>query len=133
MLLAARYWSALVSRQYWQLLVAAASQSRPPAAVMYGCMYSPQVLPAGGLKTLNSAVAHSMLRSCKPVDVIPAIKYVSGEARYIKIQKPGRALGGCMTPLKVRVIINIRVAMVPPVSASGSAEITNDANVEVKM
>jgi hypothetical protein len=67
------------------------------------------------------------------VAVIPAIKYVNGEARYMNIQKPGRADGGCITPLKVRVIMNRRVAIVPPVSASGIDEITSDANVDVKM
>jgi hypothetical protein len=51
----------------------------------------------------------------------------------MKIQKPGSALGGCMTPLNVRVMMNISVAIVPPVSASGSAEITNEAKVDVNM
>ena len=51
----------------------------------------------------------------------------------MKIQKPGSALGGCMTPLNVRAIMNIRVAMVPPVSASGRAAIMNEAKVDVNM
>lgn len=74
-----------------------------------------------------------MSRSCKPVDVIPATRYVSGETRYMKIQNPGRADGGCITPLKVKVMMNISVAMVPPVSASGRAEITSEAKVDVKI
>jgi hypothetical protein len=64
---------------------------------------------------------------------MPAIKYVRGETRYINIQNPGRAEGGCITPLKVRVMINISVAIVPPVSASGRDDITSDAKVDVKM
>jgi hypothetical protein len=64
---------------------------------------------------------------------MPAIRYVSGETRYMKIQNPGRAFGGCITPLKVKAMINKSVAMVPPVSASGRDEITKDAKVDVKM
>lgn len=52
---------------------------------------------------------------------------------YMKIQNPSSALDGCMTPLKVRIMMNIRVAMMPSVSASDNAEITCDANVEVKI
>jgi hypothetical protein len=48
------------------------------------------------------------------------------------MQKPGRACGGCMTPLKVRTMMKSRVAIVPPVSASGNAAIIFEANVEAK-
>jgi hypothetical protein len=61
------------------------------------------------------------------------MRYVKGETRYMKIQNPGRALGGCITPLKVKVMMNMSVAMVPPVSASGRDDITRDAKVDVKM
>ena len=50
----------------------------------------------------------------------------------MKIQNPGSAFGGCMTPLKTVAMMNNNVAMVPPVSASGRAAIMNEANVEVK-
>jgi hypothetical protein len=61
------------------------------------------------------------------------MRYVSGDTRYMKIQNPGSAFGGCMTPLKTRVSMNMSVAMVPPVSASGRAEMTRAAKVDVNM
>ena len=57
---------------------------------------------------------------------------VNGDTLYIKIQNPGRAVGGWNTPLKVKVIENMRVAMLPAVSASGSAEISMCAKVDAK-
>jgi len=57
---------------------------------------------------------------------------VRGQTRYMKIQNPGRALGGWKTPLNVNVSENISVAMLPAVSASGSAEINICANVLAK-
>ncbi|GIJ83926.1 hypothetical protein Asppvi_002758 [Aspergillus pseudoviridinutans] len=39
------------------------------------------------------------------------LEYVKGDKLYMKIQKPGRACGGCMTPLKVKVVKKSRVAM----------------------
>lgn len=38
-----------------------------------------------------------------------------------------------MTPLKVRTMTKSRVAIVPPVSASGNAAIVFEENVEAKM
>lgn len=42
----------------------------------------------------------------------------------MKIQKPGRFWGDCITPLKIRVRVKSRVAMLPAVSASGRAAMT---------
>ncbi|GFF84660.1 hypothetical protein IFM61392_10469 [Aspergillus lentulus] len=56
-----------------------------------------------------------------------------GYTRYTKMQKPDRACGGCMTPLKVRTMTKSRVAIVPPGSASGNAAIVFEENVEAKM
>ena len=42
----------------------------------------------------------------------------------MKIQKPGRFWGDCITPLKMRVSVKSRVAMLPAVSASGRAAMT---------
>ena len=67
---------------------------------------------------------HCTARPASPVPAHPPIKYVNGETRYIKIQKPGRAEGGCRTPLNVRVRLNSRVAILPAVSASGMAAMT---------
>lgn len=52
---------------------------------------------------------------------------VSGETRNIKVQKPGNAFGGCMTPLKTRVIANKPVATLPAVRASGKAAMSRCA------
>lgn len=50
----------------------------------------------------------------------------------MKIQKPGRAFGGWKTPLNVRMRENMRVAMLPAVSASGMNEINICAKVLAK-
>lgn len=50
----------------------------------------------------------------------------------MKIQKPGRAVGGWKTPLKVKVSENMIVAMLPAVSESGRAAISMWAKVLVK-
>ena len=57
---------------------------------------------------------------------------VNGETLYMKIQKPGRANGGWKTPLKVKHIENINVAIFPAVSASGNAAIIICAKVLAK-
>ena len=49
----------------------------------------------------------------------------------MKIQKPGRAVGGCITPLKTRVMAKRRVAMLPAVMASGRKAMSMWANVWV--
>ena len=51
----------------------------------------------------------------------------------MKVQKPGRAEGGCMTPLKMRDIPNPRMASMPPRAGSGRAEMTSCAKLEAKM
>jgi hypothetical protein len=48
------------------------------------------------------------------------------------MQKPGRAFGGRMTPLKVSTMMKSRVAIVPSVLASSNAAIIFEANVEAK-
>ena len=50
----------------------------------------------------------------------------------MNIQNPGRALGDWNTPLKVKAIENMSVAMLAAVSASGSAAISIWANVDAK-
>lgn len=57
---------------------------------------------------------------------------VKGDTRYMKIQNPGRAVGGWKTPLNDRAMENISVAILPAVSASGIAAISMCANVLVK-
>jgi hypothetical protein len=49
------------------------------------------------------------------------------------LQKPGSAVGGWKTPLKTRVSENMSVAMLPAVSASGSAAMSMCAKVLAKM
>lgn len=56
---------------------------------------------------------------------------VKGETLYMNIQNPGRANGGWKTPLKVKHIENINVAIFPAVSESGRAEIIICAKVDV--
>jgi hypothetical protein len=51
----------------------------------------------------------------------------------MKIQKPGKAVGDCSTPLKVSIILKRSVAMLPAVSASGMAAIIMCANVETNI
>ena len=57
------------------------------------------------------------------VSIIGGSLQVIGETRYMKIQKPGSATGVWKTPLNVRTNVNIKVAIAPPVSASGRAAI----------
>ena len=98
----------------------------------------------------SSLVAHLTARPERPVEAIEETRsvlwcqlevylndywchlQVSGETRYMKIQNPGRANGGWKTPLKVKQRENIRVAMLPAVSASGIADINIWANVLAK-
>jgi hypothetical protein len=93
-------------------------------------MYWPQVWPAGGLKMLVSASAHTTWRPWSMAAAMPATQYVSGETRYMKIQKPGRASGVCITPLKIRVMEKRRVRIAEAVCASGKAAIHSCPNVE---
>jgi hypothetical protein len=60
------------------------------------------------------------------------ILQVRGETRYMKIQKPGSAVGVWNTPLKVNVSENMRVATLPAVSASGRAAMSMWAKLDAK-
>ena len=51
----------------------------------------------------------------------------------MKIQNPGNAVGLCSTPLKVSIKLNMSVATLPAVSASGIAAMIMCANVLVKI
>lgn len=67
-----------------------------------------------------------------PVANMPDTRYVNGETRYIKIQKPGSWEGVARTPQKIRHREKSKLAMLPPVSASSIPAIIICANVEVK-
>lgn len=60
---------------------------------------------------------------------MPPTQYVKGETRYMKIQNPGRAEGGCITPLKVRDMAKRRTTTALAVCASGRAAMHIWANV----
>lgn len=47
----------------------------------------------GGVKVNNSMEEHSTVVWATPTDNTALTIYVNGEMRYMKIQKPGRALG----------------------------------------
>lgn len=78
-------------------------------------------------------MAQSIRLPARPVPAQPAMRYVSGETRYMKSQKPGRASGVWRTPLKVKAMLKRSVAMLPAVSASGRAAMTMWAKVEANM
>jgi len=78
----------------------------------------------------TSAAEHSTAFPWTCVEAIAPIQYVNGETRYMKIQKPGSAVGVCMTPQKVNDIAKSRVTIAPAVSVSGRAAMTMCAKVE---
>src|SRR5947208_15058670 len=96
-------------------------------------MYCAQVLPGCGSKVRYSVDAHVTLAVARPVDSTAETRYVKGERRYMKIQKPGNAVGDVRTPQKTRQSENIKLAILPPVSASSIAAMTMCAKVEVKI
>lgn len=67
-----------------------------------------------------------------PVDSIAETRYVKGETRYMKIQKPGICEGVARTPQKIRQRENSKLAKLPPVSARSIPAIIMCAKVEVK-
>src|SRR5271155_6142580 len=79
--------------QKLQLVIESGSWRYPPMDAMYEDIYWLQVCPLGGGKWRNSFTAHSTFVLATAVESIPEIRYVNGETRYMKIQKPGNAVG----------------------------------------
>lgn len=73
-----------------------------------------------------------MESSERPEAAIPPMRYVMGETRYMKIQKPGKAVGGWNTPAKRIIIENKIVVTRPAVVASGSGVATICAKTPAK-
>lgn len=94
--------------------------------------------------------AQTILLLARPVESMPSIRYVKGETRYMKIQKPGRAVGLARTleyllvmdlkaaeasetyPQKIRVKEKSSWARFPAVSAVSMPAIIMSVKVEVK-
>lgn len=51
----------------------------------------------GGEKCRNSSVEQEMCALARPTDNMPDTRYVKGDTRYMKIQKPGRTVGVART------------------------------------
>lgn len=85
------------------------------------------------MKWRYSTASHTTFVLARPVDIIPDTRYVKGETRYMKIQKPGRAVGLARTPQKMRQRENIRLAIFPAVSAESIPAIIKSVKVDVKI
>ena len=86
----------------------------------------------GELKTRSSVDEQTTFVFAMPTDNIPSTRYVKGLTRYMKIQKPGKTDGDAKTPQKTSVRENMRLAMLPPVSAVSIAAMTMVVKVDVK-
>ena len=69
----------------------------------------------------------------RPVDMTPLTRYVKGETRYMKIQKPGSCAGLARTPQKIRQRENIKLARFPAASALSMPAMTKCVKVEVNI
>ncbi|KAJ4178769.1 hypothetical protein NW767_014781 [Fusarium falciforme] len=96
-------------------------------------MYVPQVSPVGGWKTASSDCEQTMGSPESPETATPPTRYVIGETRYMKIQKPGRAVGVWNTPANKIIIENRTVVTRPAVVASGKGATTMCAKVPARM
>lgn len=74
-----------------QLAVASGLVTYPPRSWMYASIYSWHVWLLGGLKCSSSTDSQTTLVPDTAVESIADTRYVNGETRYMKIQKPGRA------------------------------------------
>lgn len=63
---------------------------------------------------------------------MPPTRYVRGETRYMKIQKPGKAAGGWNSPANSTIMENKMVTTPPAVVASGKGAMTISAKVPAK-
>ena len=79
----------------------------------------------------NSFCAHWTELLARPVASNPDTRYVKGDRRYMKIQKPGKELGVARTPQKTKQSENIKLARLPPVSADSMPAMTMCVKVEV--
>jgi hypothetical protein len=81
----------------------------------------------------HALLAHCTLLLARPTDNMPLTRYVKGESRYMKIQKRGKLDGCASTPQKIRHSVNMRLAMLPPVSADSTPAMTMCVKVDVKI
>lgn len=68
-------------------------------------MYSKQVWPLRGLKVEYSLSEQVTSVLARPAASMPLMRYVNGETRYMKIQKPGRVPGPARTLNSQRQIV----------------------------